>query len=324
MTKAHCPVLLDSVVAAIAPRDGETYVDGTFGGGGYAKAILESANCILIGIDQDPSAISRARNWSKQYGDRFIILEGRFGDMSRLLAERGITAVSGITLDLGVSSYQLDTPERGFSFQFDGPLDMRMAQSGTSATNIINQYSENKLADIFYNYGEERRARKIAKVVVAARSIKPITRTSELAKIIRSCVPPSHKRGKSNPIDPATRSFQALRIYVNDELGELKRGLTAAESLLTTEGTLTVVSFHSLEDRIVKTFLRNKGGLSAHASRHFPLAENKPRPTFKVISRRPIRPNNEEIEKNPRARSARLRIARRTATPFLKKGVSND
>ncbi|MBB43109.1 MAG: 16S rRNA (cytosine(1402)-N(4))-methyltransferase [Rhodospirillaceae bacterium] len=324
MTEGHSPVLLDSVIAAMAPCDGATYVDGTFGGGGYAKAILEHANCFLIGIDQDPSAILRARDWRKQYGDRFMILKGRFGDMSRLLADRGITAINGITLDLGVSSYQLDNPERGFSFKFDGPLDMRMAQSGTSATDIINQYSENELADIFHKYGEERKARKIARYIVAARSKKAITRTHELAEIIRSCVPLSQKSSKSNRIDPATRSFQALRIYVNDELGELRRGLTAAECLLSAGGSLTVVSFHSLEDRIVKNFLRNKGGISAHASRHFPLEKNKPRPTFKVISRRPLRPTTEEIDKNPRARSARLRVALRTGTPSCKEGSFDD
>ena len=324
MTEGHSPVLLGSVISAIAPRDGATYVDGTFGGGGYARAILERANCFLIGIDQDPSAVSRARSWCKQYGDRLILLEGRFGDMTRLLAERGITTVSGITLDLGVSSYQLDNPNRGFSFQFDGPLDMRMAQGGTSAKDVINEYPENELADIFHKYGEERKAKRIAKVIVAARSRKAITRTHELAEIIRNCLPPNQKRRKSNRLDPATRTFQALRIYVNDELGELERGLTAAEGLLTAGGSLAVVSFHSLEDRIVKNFFKNKGGLSAQTSRHYPPQENKLAPTFKIISRRPIRPNTKETDNNPRARSARLRVARRTEALLEKMEFSND
>jgi len=320
MTNGHKPVLLEEVVAAIAPRDGAIYVDGTFGGGGYSRALLDTADCRVVGIDRDPAAASRAEEWRDAYGDRLMLLEGCFGDMAGLLADEGIETVNGVTLDLGVSSYQLDEAARGFSFRADGPLDMRMSAHGPTAADIVNQCPEGELADIIHEYGEERRARRIAKAIVAARKDAPITRTLQLAEIVRGCFPPP-RASETARIDPATRTFQALRIYVNDELGELERGLAAAERLLSAEGRLAVVSFHSLEDRIVKNFLTRESGLSARGSRHLPARGEEPEPAFALLSRRPVRPGEVETQANPRARSARLRIARRTAAPIADGGA---
>jgi 16S rRNA (cytosine1402-N4)-methyltransferase len=272
--------------------------------------LLDAAECQVIGIDRDPSVRGRADRLAAAYPRRFHLVEGRFGDMPDLLAGIGIEAVDGVALDIGVSSMQLDQPERGFSFQQDGPLDMRMGGGGETAADIVNSRSEAELADIFFIYGEERRARAIARAIVMARLEKPITRTRELAEIVARVV-----RGVPG-IHPATRTFQALRIAVNDELGELKRGLAAAEKLLKPEGRLAVVSFHSLEDRVVKRFLDRRSGKQAGASRHLPAAKGaERRPSFSLLHKGAVTPGEAEIAANPRARSAKLRAAKRTAAP---------
>lgn len=313
MNSPHIPVLLAEVIEALAPRDGGVYVDGTFGAGGYTRAILEAADCHVWAIDRDPAAIARGRALADRYPGRFSIVEGCFGDMARLLADQGVTNVDGVALDIGVSSPQIDEPERGFSFRFDGPLDMRMGQSGPTAADVVNHASEAELADIFYHYGEERMARRVARAIVAARLTAPILRTRDLAELIRSVVP----KGRKDMIDPATRSFQGLRIHVNDELGELRRGLAAAESLLASPGgRLAVVSFHSLEDREVKTFLKDRSSPPPAPSRHTPVAAATARsPSFRLLGRKPVAPSEAEARHNPRARSARLRAAERTAAP---------
>lgn len=303
----HVPVLLAEVIAALAPRDGGTYVDGTFGAGGYSLAILGAAGCRLFAIDRDPGAVARGRAFETTHADRFTMVEGRFGDMDDLLRDHGIDGVDGIALDIGVSSMQIDQAERGFSFAKDGPLDMRMEQAGPSAADMVNETPESELADIIYRYGEERLSRRVAKAIVAARKDKRFERTGELAEVIRKVVP-RHPDG----IDPATRTFQALRIAVNDELGELERGLVAAERLLLPGGVLAVVTFHSLEDRVVKGFLRSRSGEAARPSRHLPHGGTGPAPSFSLLSRRAVAPGDEEVRRNPRARSAKLRSARRT------------
>lgn len=311
----HNPVLLDEIVSALNPRAGANYVDGTFGGGGYSRAILEAAPCRVWGIDRDPNACARGDILSKEYDSRLTVLCGCFGNMGSLLAEQGINSVDGIALDLGVSSFQIDEADRGFSFRQDGPLDMRMSSDGPSAAYVVNGAPEDTLADIIYRYGEERRSRRIARAIVTERSKEPITRTGQLARIVRACYPPPRKSA-ADTIDPATRTFQALRIYVNDELGELSRGLDAAEALLTVGGRLAVVSFHSLEDRIVKTFLRDRAGKKPNASRHAPdQPSDGPESTFVMLARNAIKPDAKETAGNPRARSARLRTAERTAAP---------
>jgi len=307
----HIPVLLAEVLEALAPRDDGVYVDGTFGGGGYTTAILESASCSVWAIDRDPQAMTRGAVLAEKFGDRLHLIAGRFGDMAELLNSRGIAGVDGVALDLGVSSMQIEDRARGFSFLRDGPLDMRMENSGRSAADIINAMPEKELSDIIFTYGEERHARRVARAIVAARSERPISRTLRLADVIRAAVRRAH-----DGIDPATRTFQALRIYVNDELGELQRGLLAAERLLKPGGRLAVVSFHSLEDRIVKTFLRTRSVSAEKPSRHSPAAADQapaPRATFQALARRPITPTETETARNPRARSARLRTAERTS-----------
>jgi 16S rRNA (cytosine1402-N4)-methyltransferase len=314
----HRPVMLEEVLTALNPRDGAIYIDGTFGGGGYSRAILEAADCRVCGIDCDADACDRGKELAADYAGRLTILQGRFGDMERLTAAEGIGPVDGVTLDLGVSSFQIDQPERGFSFSKDGPLDMRMGGDGPSAADIVNSESEQALADIIYRFGEERLSRRIAKAIVAARSEETITRTTQLAKIVRGCYPTrgGPSRSGKDMIDPATRTFQALRIYVNDELGELSRGLVAAENILGEGGRLAVVSFHSLEDRIAKQFLRERSGAMPSASRHAPQIQNEaPAPSFALMVRRAIRPGKTEIQENPRSRSARLRTAERTGAP---------
>jgi 16S rRNA (cytosine1402-N4)-methyltransferase len=299
---SHLPVLLDEVVAALAPRDGATYVDGTFGGGGYTAALLDAAQCRVVGIDRDPDAMARGAALAVRYAGRLRLVEGRFGDMARLLGDE---KVAGVALDLGVSSPQIDDPARGFSFRADGPLDMRMGRDGESAADLINTASEAQLADIIRDYGEERFARRIARAIVARR---PIARTGELAEVVRTAIP----RRDPSGIDPATRTFQALRIAVNDELGELDRGLAAAEEVLEPGGRLAVVSFHSLEDRRVKDFLKRRSDAAPRGSRHLPAAA-APAPSFRLLTRKPIEPSAAELRRNPRARSARLRAAERTA-----------
>jgi 16S rRNA (cytosine1402-N4)-methyltransferase len=305
----HIPVLLDSVIDVLAPHDDAVYVDGTFGGGGYSEALLNAAHCRVFGIDRDPAAVRRGRDLAQRYGERLRILEGRFGDMAQLLASENTDPVAGIALDLGVSSTQLDTPERGFSFRFDGPLDMRMSGAGQSAADLVATLSESDLAEVIRALGEERFARRIARAIDAARQRRPIRRTTELAEIVRAAVPQSEP-GQ----DPATRTFQALRIAVNDELGELDRGLAAAEQLLMPGGRLAVVSFHSLEDRRVKEFLRRRSDMAPRASRHRPVGTESPS-SFTLLTRRAVKPSAAEIAHNPRARAARLRAAARTAAP---------
>lgn len=315
----HVSVLLEPVVEALAPRDGGRYVDGTFGVGGYTRALLAAADCTVYAIDRDPEAVQRARamaaDMAPKAGGRLIAIEGRFGALDRLVAEAGAERVDGVALDLGVSSPQIDDAARGFSFRFDGPLDMRMEKAGPSAADVVNNASEQELADIVFHLGEERYARRIARAVVAARTHGTIGRTGELAEIVRRVVPSA----KSGGIDPATRTFQALRIHVNRELDELDHGLEAAERLLSPGGRLAVVSFHSLEDRRVKTFLRRRSGRTAGPSRHAAAAiagpMQGPRPTFRDLTGRPIVPTEEEAARNPRARSARLRIGERTDAP---------
>jgi 16S rRNA (cytosine1402-N4)-methyltransferase len=308
---SHKPVMVNEVLCALAPRDGAIYVDATFGRGGYAKAVLDAADCLVWGIDRDPKAVACARELEKAYPGRLRVLEGCFGDMKRLLGEAGVKKVDGIAFDLGVSSPQIDDPERGFSFSHDGPLDMRMSEHGTSALDVVNTFEEGDLADIIYRYGEERRSRRIAHAIAEDRAREPIMRTGQLADLVRRIV----ARTKDG-IDPATRTFQALRIYVNDELGELKKGLSEAECSLNEGGRLAVVAFHSLEDRIVKEFLKQRSGKSARPSRHLPETKNeRRRETFRLCSRGVLKASALEIGENPRARSARLRTAERTKAP---------
>ncbi len=307
VSQPHIPVLLREVVEALAPRDGGIYVDGTFGRGGYSRAILESARAYVIGIDRDPEAIEAGQALVRAFGQRLRLIQGTFGNMRELLAKENVASVDGVALDLGVSSPQLDQAERGFSFQEDGPLDMRMSREGQSAADIVNHASEKDIADIVFHFGEERYARRVARAIVAARQQEPLKRTSRLASVVRSVVPRS-----KDGVDPATRTFQALRIAVNDELGELQRALQAAEELLKPQGRLAIVSFHSLEDRCVKTFLRDRSELASRSSRHAPDIGESVKPTFRLLNRKPCLPSAAEIEANPRSRSARLRSAERT------------
>lgn len=311
----HVPVMLREVLEVLAPRTGAIYVDGTLGAGGYSRALLEAAECTVWALDRDPEAIARGKDLAERYPERLKLIEGCFGDMDRLIEARGGGAVDGVAFDLGVSSLQLDTAERGFSFQHDGPLDMRMSGPGDtqrpSAADVVNTLSEAELADIIRRYGEERQARRVARAIVAARRDRAITRTGELADVVRRVVRPG-AAGR----DPATRTFQAIRIYVNDEIGELHRGLGAAERLLAPGGRLAVVSFHSLEDREVKSFLRERSGARAGTPRHRPEPPSRsPRPSFEPAPGPARRPTAEECAANPRARSARLRAARRTPAP---------
>ena len=307
----HQPVMLSEVLETLAPQAGEVYVDGTFGAGGYSQAILSAAACSVWAIDRDPAALARAAVTMRTFASRLTVVLGRFGEMLPLLTEAGVTRVNGVVFDLGVSSPQIDDPARGFSFRYDGPLDMRMSADGETAADVVNTLPEQELADIIFHYGEERASRRVAKAIVAYRSHTPITTTAQLAEIVRSAV-----RRSNDGIDPATRTFQALRIQVNDELGELDRGLAAAEALLAPEGRLVVVSFHSLEDRRVKDFIRRRTGQAARPHRHLPEAVSaQPPASFRPLTRRTLRPANDELATNPRSRSARLRAAVRTAAP---------
>ncbi|HEU4827040.1 MAG TPA: 16S rRNA (cytosine(1402)-N(4))-methyltransferase RsmH [Dongiaceae bacterium] len=307
----HRPVLLAEVIEALSPRDGAIYVDGTFGAGGYSRALLEAAQCTVFAIDRDPDAVKGAAPLIDRYPGRLHILQGRFGNMFALLGARGIDAVQGVALDLGVSSMQLDQAERGFSFRFEGPLDMRMERAGRSAADLVNELAERPLADLIFTFGEEKKARRIAKAIVAARALAPISTTQHLAEIVRRAIGPAHDR-----IDPATRTFQALRIAVNDELAEIDRGLGAAERLLAPGGRMAIVSFHSLEDRRVKQFLRERAGRNPKASRHLPVRDVEAKPTLRLIAPGGIEPGADEVKANPRARSARLRVAERTDAPL--------
>ena len=302
-TEGHVPVMLAEVLATLMPQDGATYLDATFGGGGYARAILQAApGCTVFAIDRDPDAIARGAVLAQAFAGRLHLVEGRFGDMLSLLRDRGIATLDGVVMDLGVSSFQLDQAERGFSFRADGPLDMRMEKSGPSAAELVNTLPERELADIIFRFGEERFARRIARAVVARRAEAPFTTTADLAALVRRAVP----RDPSG-IDGATRSFQALRIAVNDELGEVERGIAAAMELLAPGGRLVVVAFHSLEDRIVKQAMAAASGRRG-ASRHDPAAlSGRAKPAFHLLTPRALRPQEAECSANPRARSARLR-----------------
>ncbi len=315
----HIPVLLSEVIDLLQPRSGAVYVDGTFGGGGYSRALLDAADCRVWGIDRDPDAIARGRKLAETYAGRLGLIHGRFGDMDRLLEDRAVGAVDGVALDLGVSSPQIDDAKRGFSFRVKGPLDMRMERQGTSAGDIVNTMEEGDLAALIRRFGEERHARAVARAIVDARRTAPITRTEDLARIVRGVVPKS-----DDGIDPATRTFQALRIEVNDELGELDRGLQSAEAILAPGGRLAVVSFHSLEDRKVKHFIRHRSGRAPRASRHLPADRPSPSPSFRALTARPLRAQPAEIERNPRARSARLRAAERTVAPAWPLHAAHD
>ena len=303
----HIPVMLPEVLEALAPRDGAAYLDATFGGGGYARAILQSASCTLWAIDRDPDAITRGAALAAQFPGTLHLLHGSFGDMLNLLAERGVTRLDGVVMDLGLSSFQIDDADRGFSFRGDGPLDMRMDRSGDTAADLVATLPEAELADTLYQLGEERLSRRIARAIVLARTEAPITTTGQLAAIIRRVVPKD-----ASGIDPATRSFQALRIRVNDELGQIERALVQAASLLVPGGRLVVVSFHSGEDRLVKRFMTEAAGRQPAPSRHDPrgLAVRQGA-GFRLLSTRARRPTDDEIARNPRARSARLRTLER-------------
>lgn len=294
----HIPVMLQEVLTALKPQKGEVYVDATFGNGGYTKAILETADCKVIALDRDPTVKIRVNEFKNMYGDRFEFRAGQFGDFADLVPEK----INGAVFDIGVSSMQLDEAERGFSFSKEGTLDMRMSQNGISAKDIVNSYAEEALADLIYQYGEERKSRQIAKRIVEYRQNKKIETTTELAEIIYSVI---YK--KFGEIDPATRTFQALRIVVNDELGELSRGLSGAANRLQKNGRLVVVDFHSLEDRIVKNFFKENGGKRIRVSKYAPeLVQDEH--LFAEVSK-VIMPTAEECGKNPRARSAKLRYA---------------
>ena len=306
----HVPVLLDEVIAGLAPQPGETHVDGTFGAGGYTRALL-AAGANVIAFDRDPDAIAEGQQLVADSEGRLDLVPDVFSRLGEALAERGINAVDGVTFDVGVSSMQLDRAERGFSFQADGPLDMRMGQSGMSAADFVNEADEAEIADVLFHLGEERQSRRVARAIVAAR---PITRTSELATVVRRALGYREHDKK----DPATRTFQAIRIHVNRELGELEDGLAAAEQALAPGGRLAVVSFHSLEDRIVKRFLKERSGTPA-GSRHLPEVATRT-PSFEAVAK-PVRAGAAEVARNPRSRSATLRVARRTAaSPWAKKG----
>jgi 16S rRNA (cytosine1402-N4)-methyltransferase len=303
-TSPHIPVLLRPLLAAVAPVQG-IWLDGTFGAGGYTRGLLEAGADRVIAVDRDPMAHEMAAPWAGEYGNRIVMQHGVFSKMDAYAQD-----LDGVVLDLGVSSMQLDLAERGFSFMRDGPLDMRMSQDGPSAADLVNTASEEELANILYLYGEERASRRIASLLVRARAEAPIVRTAELSRLVESCLP----RAKPGQSHPATRSFQALRIAVNDEYGELWGGLMAAERALRPGGKLAVVTFHSVEDRMVKRFLTARAGAGGNANRFAPeMAQDAPQ--FEMKSRKAIGADAEELDQNPRARSAKLRVATRTDAP---------
>ncbi|MEC8837808.1 16S rRNA (cytosine(1402)-N(4))-methyltransferase [Erythrobacter sp. EhN03] len=302
----HVPVLLEEVIAALDPRPGDVVIDATFGAGGYTRALLDRGATVHA-FDRDPDAIAAGQRWAetRESPPRLVLHPHRFSEMLDVMTSVGLARVDGVVMDIGVSSMQLDQAHRGFAFSADGPLDMRMSQDGASAADFLNTADEKAIADVLYTYGEERQSRRVARAIVAAR---PLQTTGELARIVRKAL--GHKPHDKK--DPATRTFQAVRIHVNGELDELSAGLSAAESLLREGGRLAVVSFHSLEDRIVKRFLREASSTPS-ASRHVPLAAQDD-PVFSQVSKA-IKPGEAELERNPRARSSVLRHATRTATP---------
>lgn len=301
----HIPVLIDAILRECAPVSG-LWLDGTLGAGGYTRALLAAGADCVIGVDRDPLALQMAESWAGAYGDRVRLVAGTFSDLDELAGE----PLDGVVLDLGVSSMQLDQAERGFSFMKDGPLDMRMSQAGPSAADLVNSADEDVLADILYHYGEERASRRIAHAIVAARAMEPITTTARLAEIVAKCLP----RPKPGQSHPATRSFQAIRIAVNTEFQELAEGLNAAERALKPGGLLAVVTFHSLEDRIVKRFFQLASGHEANANRYAP-AKADTEARFEMVTRKAVAPDADEVARNPRARSAKLRVGRRTDAP---------
>ena len=309
----HKPVMCEEVLSILNPSDGCVYLDGTLGAGGHSRKILESADCSVIGIDKDPTAIELCRDLEKQYGNKFLSINGSFGNLSQHLNSIGINKIDGILLDLGTSSMQLGTPERGFSFQFDAPLDMRMTQTGERAYDIINSLSEDSLADIIFYFGEERRSRKIAKAIVNKRKIKKIKTTFDLNEIILSV-----KKANNKKIHPATKTFQALRIYINNELKDLYEALISIEKVLSEKGRLVVISFHSLEDRIVKNFIKENS---------IPLRKYDPKNPDKIFvyeNRKVIKPSEYEVKKNRRSRSAKLRWVFRSSLTLRQLNSSHN
>lgn len=306
----HVPVMLDEVLDFLSPQENKIYVDCTFGNGGYSEAILKSSSCTLYSIDRDPSVVDRAEELSQNYKNRFHFMAGTFGNIQSLLQERNISKIDGMVLDIGVSSMQLDQAERGFSFKKDGPLDMRMGDEGPNAADLVNTLPEEELADIIYKYGEERKSRHIAKKIVERRKEEPFQTTLDLAETVKSCFPKFTK----SKIDPATRTFQALRIAVNDELGELERALEASIPLLNDGGRLVVVTFHSLEDSIVKSFFKKNALPKRKRNKYaeYSLQSNDEDPTdkfFETLTKKPSIASDAEQAQNPRARSAKLRAA---------------
>jgi 16S rRNA (cytosine1402-N4)-methyltransferase len=303
LTQPHVPVLLDAVIDALSPLPGEIHVDATFGAGGYTRSLLERG-AEVVAFDRDPSAIEGGHSLVDESGGQLILVEATFSSLEAELERLGSVPVDGVTMDIGVSSMQLDQADRGFSFQSDGPLDMRMSQAGMSAADFLNEADEAEIADVLYQYGEEPRSRRVARAIVEAR---PLTRTGQLAHVVRKALGYRAHDKK----DPATRTFQAIRIHLNRELGELADGLAAAEKVLKPGGRLAVVTFHSLEDRLVKRFLRERSGSEPAGSRHRPTVAAANAPSFETPAKA-VRANDEEIARNPRARSATLRVARRT------------
>lgn len=303
----HVPVLIDAILRECAPVSG-VWLDGTLGAGGYTRALLAAGAERVIGVDRDPLALQMAEGWAGACGDRVRLVAGTFSDLDALGGE----PLDGVVLDLGVSSMQLDQADRGFSFMKDGPLDMRMSQSGPSAADLVNTADESVLADILYHYGEERASRRIAHAILAARAVEPIQTTAKLAEIVSKCLP----RPKPGQSHPATRSFQAIRIAVNTEFQELAEGLNAAERALKPGGLLAVVTFHSLEDRIVKRFFQLASGQESNANRYAP-ARADTTARFQMVTRKAVAPDEAEVARNPRARSAKLRVGRRTEAPAL-------
>ena len=309
----HKPVMCEEVLSILNPSDGCVYLDGTLGAGGHSRKILESADCSVVGIDKDPTAIELCRDLEKQYGNKFLSINGSFGNLSQHLNSIGINKIDGILLDLGTSSMQLGTPERGFSFQFDAPLDMRMTQTGETAYDIINSLSEDSLADIIFYFGEERRSRKIAKAIVNKRKIKKIKTTFDLNEIILSV-----KKANNKKIHPDTKTFQALRIYINNELKDLYEALISIEKVLSEKGRLVVISFHSLEDRIVKNFIKENS---------IPLRKYDPKNPDKIFvyeNRKVIKPSEYEVKKNRRSRSAKLRWVFRSSLKLSQLNSSHN
>lgn len=316
----HKPVLVDEVLQALAPFGRQTYIDGTFGRGGYSKAILAAcSDCVVLGIDCDPDAVSAGKQLEKDHPGRFQIFDAKFSEMDRVVKSKGLSTVAGVALDIGVSSVQLDDGDRGFSFKQDAALDMRMSKAGLSAADVVNDCTEEELSNIIYRYGEERGARRVAKEIVRQRSSARIETTLELAHLVERVVG-GPRRGRRT--HPATKTFQALRIFVNDEIQELAYGLSAAERILADDACLAVVTFHSLEDRLVKRFFAVRSGQLNSVSRHQPPSQGVAAPTFRIQRRRALKPSDAEVRENPRARSAKLRVGYRTVSPPRKLNLS--